>query len=83
MQFVLNRIFAEGSYNGVILPFIVKAGVASDYGDRFQYRYGDTLVLNSTFNLNSDHASADSKTKLVQMEGKKKSSNRRIFHGTR
>jgi hypothetical protein len=36
---------AEGSYNGSKLPFIVKAGVAGDYGDRFPKRVGGYLGI--------------------------------------
>ncbi|NEW85436.1 MAG: hypothetical protein GZ094_24170, partial [Mariniphaga sp.] len=40
---------AEGSYNGVKLPFIVKAGLAGDYGDRFEQRIGAYLGIEFNF----------------------------------
>ncbi len=40
---------AEGSYKGSKLPFIVKAGAAGDYGDRFEKRVGGYLGIE--FNL--------------------------------
>ena len=40
---------AEGSYNGTRLPFIVKAGVAGDYGERFESRTGGYLGIEINF----------------------------------
>ena len=40
---------AEGSYNGPKLPFTVKAGLAGDYGDRFEHRYGVYLGIEFNF----------------------------------
>ncbi len=40
---------AEGSYNGAKLPFIVKAGVAGDYGTRFEHRTGGYLGIEFNF----------------------------------
>jgi len=40
---------AEGSYNGAKLPFIVKAGLAGDYGDRFESRTGGYLGIEFNF----------------------------------
>ena len=41
--------FAEGSYNGTKLPFIVKAGLAGDYGDLFEQRTGGYLGIEFNF----------------------------------
>jgi len=40
---------AEGSYNGTKLPFIVKAGLAGDYGKRFEHRLGGYLGIEFNF----------------------------------
>jgi len=40
---------AEGSYNGPKLPFIVKAGVVGDTGDRFEQRVGGYLGIEFNF----------------------------------
>jgi len=40
---------AEGSYNGSKLPFMVKAGVAGDHGDRFEHRIGGYLGIEINF----------------------------------
>jgi len=40
---------AEGSYNGTKLPFIVKAGLAGDYGSRFEHRSGGYLGVEFNF----------------------------------
>jgi len=40
---------AEGIYNGAKLPFIVKAGLAGDYGDRFEHRTGGYLGIEFNF----------------------------------
>ncbi len=40
---------AEGSYNGSKLPFIVKTGVAGDYGTRFEHRLGGYLGIEFNF----------------------------------
>jgi len=40
---------AEGNYNGSKLPFIVKAGVAGDYGTRFEHRTGGYLGIEFNF----------------------------------
>ena len=40
---------AEGSYNGAKLPFIVKAGLAGDYGTRFEHRTGGYLGIEFNF----------------------------------
>ena len=40
---------AESSYNGVKLPFIVKAGLAGDNGDRFENRLGGYLGIEFNF----------------------------------
>ena len=40
---------AEGSYNGSKLPFILKAGLAGDAGDRFENRLGGYLGIEFNF----------------------------------
>jgi len=40
---------AESGYNGAKLPFIVKAGVAGDYGTRFENRLGGYLGIEFNF----------------------------------
>ena len=40
---------AESSYNGAKLPFIVKAGVAGDFGTRFEHRAGGYLGIEFNF----------------------------------
>jgi hypothetical protein len=40
---------AECTYAGNKIPFEVKAGVAGDYGDRFEQRYGGYLGIGITF----------------------------------
>jgi len=40
---------AECSYNGPKLPFIVKAGLAGDYGERFESRTGGYLGVEFNF----------------------------------
>ena len=40
---------AEGSYKGSKFPFAVKAGVAGDYGDRFEQRIGGYLGIEFNF----------------------------------
>jgi len=40
---------AESSYNGAKLPFIVKAGLSGDYGDRFENRLGGYLGIEFNF----------------------------------
>ena len=40
---------AEGSYNGSKLPFNVKAGLAGDYGTRFEHRLGGYLGIEINF----------------------------------
>jgi len=42
-------LLAECSYNGTKLPFVVKAGVAGDYGDRFENRTGGYLGIEFNF----------------------------------
>jgi hypothetical protein len=39
----------EGSYNGPKLPFILKAGVTGDIGDRFEQRVGGYLGIEFNF----------------------------------
>lgn len=40
---------AECRYNGAKLPFIVKAGVAGDNGERFEHRFGGYLGIEFNF----------------------------------
>ena len=40
---------SEGSYAGTKLPFIVKAGVSGDYGERFEHRTGGYLGIEFNF----------------------------------
>ena len=42
-------LLVEGSYNGAKLPFIVKAGLAGDYGTRFDHRTGGYLGIEFNF----------------------------------